>query len=575
MAAALPRIIFLLDESAGMGAVAGGITADGTPSKKTNAERVAVAVNNTLKKMSEGPECEIALIGYCNKDGEIDISPRWDNALKGRTFVNSSELIPAADFQSRKKTVPQAGGGFTEETVEIPVWYECVPNGKSPQVAAFKKCDELLKEECAEAKADSILLLHVFSGSSSDGTPQNVIMEMTRKNRDGSEAIVRVGQCLVASKSDHMTTAYPSNAVSIQSPEARNLFGRSSEVPSRPITCIEAAGGKVRAGAKLLIHNGKAIDVLRFLQLACDFVKTDNESSIPTSIEDGPAVTTPDDETPTVDDETPTVDVNESTSPQTACAVILFDRGLSDPTDKEDSSAYVRLKENANGLLKQLSSKQALKHNIDVALVSYCNNGGQIEVESHFDTDKSQDGFLRNSELPESAIRVDEEETQVSNGAGGLVWITKKMPIHVDSPPGEVGALLEAFEKSHQLIETAAKAVCSLPNFHPAFYAGQHGEESIEGAVSTLVKTDTHSTPTIFNLVVTESPQGSSIFSGTDEDLEDASLKALWNISSALPHMEKLQEKNRPYLNSESRGLVVNGKFDIFPDLLDIELSNN
>ena len=70
--------------------------------------------------------------------------------------------------------------------------------------------------------------------------------------------------------------------------------------------------------------------------------------------------------------------MNESTSPQQP-AVILFDRGLSDPTDKEDSSAYVRLKENANGLLKQLSSKQALKHNIDVALVSYCNNGGQIE----------------------------------------------------------------------------------------------------------------------------------------------------------------------------------------------------
>ena len=128
--------------------------------------------------------------------------------------------------------------------------------------SCVKKCDELLKRS-AEAKADSILLLHVFSGSSSDGTPQNVIMEMTRKNRDGSEAIVRVGQCLVASKSDHMTTAYPSNAVSIQSPESV-IFCRSSEVPSRLITCIEAAGGKVRAGAKLLIHNGKAIDVLRF-----------------------------------------------------------------------------------------------------------------------------------------------------------------------------------------------------------------------------------------------------------------------------------------------------------------------
>ena len=164
----------------------------------------------------------------------------------------------------------------------------------------------------------------------------------------------------------------------------------------------------------------------------------------------------------------------------------------------------------------------------------------------------------------------------MSNGAGGLVWITKKTPIHVDSPPGEVGALLEAFEKSHHLIETwQQKQSAGCPTFILHFTAGQHGVESIEGAVSTLVKTDTNSTPIIFNLVVTESPHGSSIFCGTDEDLEDASLKALWNISSALPHMEKLQEKNRPYLNSESRGLIVNGKFDIFPDLLDIELANN
>lgn len=569
MASSLPRILFLLDESAGMGAVAGGMTADGTPSKKTNAERVAVAINNALKKLSEGPECEIALIGYRDKDGELDVGPRWGNALQGRTFVNSKELIPAADIQSRKKAVPQSGGGFTEETVEIPIWYECVPNGNPPQVAAFKKCNDLLKEECAEAKADSILLLHIFSGSSSDGTPQNMIMEMTSRNQDGSEAIVRIGQCLVASKSDHMTTAYPSKAVFMQSPDARNLFGRSSEVPARLTACIEAAGGKVRSGAKLLIHNGKAIDVLRFLQLACEFVKTDHGNSPTKPPDDVPVVTG-------ATGETPTADADDSTSSKTGCAIVVFNRGLSDPTDKADSSTYVRLKENANGLLKQLSSKQALKHNVDVALISYCSNGGQIEVRNHFDTDKSQDGFLRNSELTESAIRIDEEETQVSNGAGGLVWMTKKMPIHIDSRPGEVGALPEAFEKSHHLIEMwQQKHPAGCPTFILHFTAGQHSVELIEDAVSNLVNTDTNSNPTIFTLVVTESPHGSSIFSGTNENLEDASLKALWKISSALPHMEKLQKQNRPYLNINSRGLVVNGKFDILPDLLDIELESN
>ena len=183
---------------------------------------------------------------------------------------------------------------------------------------------------------------------------------------------------------------------------------------------------------------------------------------------------------------------------------------------------------------------------------------------------------MRNSELAESAIRIDEEETQVSNGAGGLVWMTKKMPIHVDSPPSEVGALLEAFEKSNNLIETwKQKHPEGSSIFILHFTVGQHSPKSIEDAISNLAIDDTDTSTTIFNLVVTEAPQGSSIFSGTDEDLKDQSLKTLWKISSALPHAEELREQNRPYLNSESRGLVVNGKFDILPDLLNIKLSSN
>ena len=62
-------VILLLDESAGMGAVMGEIVSDGKASTRSNAERVATAVNSLLNQLSGGPSFPLALVGY-QADGE-------------------------------------------------------------------------------------------------------------------------------------------------------------------------------------------------------------------------------------------------------------------------------------------------------------------------------------------------------------------------------------------------------------------------------------------------------------------------------------------------------------------------
>ena len=57
-------IVLLVDESAAMSAVMSDMTADGTASANTNAERIATAVNSILRQLAEGPQCDIALVGY-------------------------------------------------------------------------------------------------------------------------------------------------------------------------------------------------------------------------------------------------------------------------------------------------------------------------------------------------------------------------------------------------------------------------------------------------------------------------------------------------------------------------------
>jgi len=583
MAAGNNCVVLLIDESAAMSAVMRDKLADGTESTKTSAERVATSVNNLLRQLIDGPACDVAVVGYrIDNDEHADVGCRWPVSLTGCEFVSSGELGTAARMETRTKRVPQADGSITEEQVQFSVWYDPVLGSKGPQIAAFKFCRDLVDRHTADGGGQA-LIVHVFAGSSGDGSPQKAVEDLLQ-----SAGAPLIAQCHLASSSALVTTAFPSKQAYLASPLARDLFVRASELPDHLRDCLRAAKVQFHAGARALVHNAKITDLFRCLQLAKYHVRS-NSAAAPPAVPVAQAALTAATATtasaphdaglPAADGVTtsqPELAVN-APSPDAGHAareslvVFVLDRSVEDPFSGNMANSCSRLQEAANELLKQLSTKTLASLPIDTAIISYgLTSDGQVDLRATFDGPLVGRQVVRNAELPEGAIRVEEEETQVSNGAGGLVTVKKKTPIFFDVEPA--GAAVP-----HPAFEAAAAVVKDWCERHPAGAApivfhltrGTHEPSVIEAAAGLLSGISTTSGSVLLHhLVATETPHKSLAYPDTDSDIDSPSLKSLWQASSHLSDWERLHAAKRPYVTAASRGVVINGRFDVLSDVI-------
>lgn len=569
-------VVILIDESAAMSAVMRDKLVDGTESMKTTAERAATSVNSLLRQVAEGPGCDVALVGYrSDADGRADVGCRWPGSLAGREFVPSGELAAAARSETRTRRAPQADGSIAEEQVPFSVWYEPVLGAKSPQIAAFKFCRELIERRAAGGGGQA-LVVHVFAGSSGDGSPQKAVEELLKAA--GSPI---VAQCHLASSASLVTTAFPSKQAYLASSLARDLFNRASELPEHLRDCLRAAKVKFHAGARAVVHNAKMADLFRCLQLAKQHVLANGAAPPaappvipPTSVANPTDASPPPPVDSSMRDACAVQSERAATTAREALAVLILDRSVQDPYAGDMANPCNRLQEAANELLKQLSTRDLAGLPIDTAIVSYGLGGdGQAEVRTTFDGPLAGRTIVRNTELPDGAIRVEEAETQVSNGAGGLVTMKKKTPIYFDVEPAAATPPQAAFEAAGAMVRDwslghptgAAPMVLHLTR-------GVHDPANVDAAAALLAGTGTADGPVrLYTLVATEAPQKSLAYPDSDAELEGEALRALWQASSQLPDWEKLQAAKRPYISAASRGFVVNGKFDILGE----EVSNS
>ena len=261
------RIVLLLDESAAMQAVIHDRVADGGTATKTNAERTAAAVNGLLRRLGDGDTCEIALVGYgSDKNGHLDVGCRWRGDLAPREFVLSHELGAAAKMEKRVRKLSRPDGRVSEETIDFPVWYESKNCAVAPQAAGLKFVAELLARRNADGAAGRAIVIHIFGGESSDGSPQIVADELVRMDCGGDKPFIV--QCHVASAAGKMASAFPVQQALLPAGLARNLFSRASPVPE-PLRMVAAqAQIVIQPGARAAVHNAKIIDVVRCLELA-------------------------------------------------------------------------------------------------------------------------------------------------------------------------------------------------------------------------------------------------------------------------------------------------------------------
>lgn len=557
-------VILLIDESAGMGAVMRELTTAGTTSNKSNAERVATAVNALIKQLGSGPSFDLALVGYqSDADGKLNVGCRWSGPLAGREFVPTGELAAAPlRVETRVRKVPVAGtfAPPREETVEFPVWYAPTPGNRAPQIAAYTFCRDLLARWAADAGPEPgmPLVLHISSGASGDGNPQLAVSKLMESTTPGGHPLVL--QAHLAASAAAVASLYPSNYMYLTAGSARDLFRRASLLPPPLVESLKAAHITVNPGARGLLYNAKLSDLIHCLGLIKTHTRDWPSKGGAASVANQPAADQPAAAPPKSEPAAPT---GAGPSAPAALVVLVLDRSVADPYSGSLQTPLPRLQDHANDLLKQLSKFSDAP--LDVAIVSYgLDSGGEVEVRSTFEGPLAGQTIVPAGELAAGAIRVEEFEEQVSNGVGGLISVNRKKPIYFDVEPTVGAPPVTAFETIARLCGEwngrHAGAATSPIVLH--LTRGRLEPGDVDWAAGALAGAGGASGPaTLYHLIVTEQPHKSLAYPDTDEEINDDNLKKLWSITSLLEGREQLAETKRS-ITANSRGLVINGKFD-------------
>jgi hypothetical protein len=603
-------VVLLLDESAGMGAVMGDVVAEGKISTKSNAERVATALNSLLKQLSAGPAFDLALVGYqADGAGQTNIGSRWRGALGGKDFVSTGELAAAplrVETRTRRVPVPGSIGAVQAVSVDFPIWYEPTLGAKAPQVAAFDYCCDLLGRWAATAGPDPAppLVLHVFSGSSADGNPQRAVDKLMDLATPGGKPLLF--QAHLAASASAVTAAYPSNFAYLTMGFARDLFRRCSPLPPHLIAALKAAKVHPNAAAKGMLYNAKIVDLVRFFDLVPSHVLSwlpKGGASVPHAAAAIPAAAPatalapapPADplssavslaepaagDSPTLGPaeisglslaaETP---VDLPPREKAGLVVLLLDRSIEDLFGGNLQNSCARLQEHANEILQQISRLK--RPGIDAAIVSYGRNSfGEVEVRDTFDGPLAGRAIVPAAELEAGALRVDQHEEEVYNGMGGLTKVTRKKPVFFDLEPAEAAPPSAAFAAAGKIAGqwSAAHPSACLPPIVLHLTRGRFEPAAIEEAASQLQTATAASGPaTLYHLVVTESPHKSLAYPDSPDGIQDPGLQALWRETSPLLGRQRLCAA-KPTVKEQSRGMVINGKFDLLLDEVDAAMS--
>jgi hypothetical protein len=575
-------VVILVDESAAMRAAMGEVVADGKPSAKPTAERVATCVNSLLAQFSSGPDFDVAVVGYKTEQGQADVGCRWGGAFAGREFVATSELGSAPlRVENRVRKLPSSDDGtFREETVNLPIWYAPALGEKAPQIAAYDYCRELLSRWLATAgpKPGLPLVAHVFSGASGDGNPQGAVAKLMELATPAGPILLL--QVQLAASSALVTTGYPSSLANLTLGAPRDLFRRASVLPAHLMSALKEAGIAVNANARGMLHNAKISDLIRLFGLVKAHVH-----SWPAKTTDATVGASPGGHVQAASADAAASDVAPKTGAEIPAngdpgslgaspvrtggekiglVILVLDRAVADPFGANPENSCVRLQNNANDLLKQLS--KLAEGRVDVAMMSYgLDANNQTEVRTTFEGPMAGKTVVTNTDLLTGALRVEEFEEQVSNGIGGLVSVTRKKPIYYDVEPAAAAMPTEAFATARRIANDWCDQhpLACLPPIALHLTRGQFNGADVDEALGQFHASSADRPSLIYHLIVTEQPRKSIAYPETDSDIDGDSLRRLWQQTSPLLGREQILAK-RPGLGSNARGFVINGKFDLF-----------
>ena len=615
-------VILLIDESAAMDSpvqqTPGAAALGQTP--KSKSASVATALNAMLKRLGDGPDFDIALIGYHTDGDRAIVESRWGGSLDGRTFVPVREIAESpVQVEERVRRIPNPAGFGppVEQEIQFPVWYAATPNGQACQVAAFHHCRKLLEEwlETAGTNPGTPLIIHVLAGGSSDGNPHQAVQEIMNLDTGGVRPVLFHAH--LSTSATVPPTLYPSNRYYLPAGSQKDLFSRCSELPTHLVTELKAAGATVNESAVGMLYNARMLEIVTLLKLVdahtkdwpskptlpqadqvvtrdaeaddqpTDAINTD-EALVPASDQDYSESTDtdvplldPDESPPEADDESILVAELDDESPvssqvvaasqeleKAALLVIVLDRSLSDPFNPGPGNSFSRLQENANSLLGRIAQKP--NDVMDVAMVSYGTDvEGDIDVRCGFEGSLAGQNFVRDSDLLGGALRIDEFTKKVSDGIGGMMERPVKQPVYLELEPAAAGSPVKAFETVSQIVgEWCGQHPASIvPPVVIHLTRGQVKSDDIEQCAASLMAVQpVAGAVLLYHLIATEDAHSSIVFADQLDDSESEEIRGLFAHSSLILERERLAIEKPAIVNSESRGFVINGKIDLVLD---------
>lgn len=586
-------LILLVDESAAMESLCQDSKANliGNQAKRKS-EAVAATLNSLIRQLTAGPNFDVALVGYhADEEGQATARSCWGGEFAGRDFVSLSELAAhpvTIEKRARKLPDPMSITGFRDEMVDFPVWFTPQSAGTSPQIKAFQHCHDILTawQAAQTGTYGTPLVLHIFAGGSSDGNPWKKIESVQKL--PNNPLVFQAHLCI----SEHVPASlYAASRSYVPVGPVRDLFDRCSALPANLVASLKAAKIAVGPGARGVVYNGRMIDIVQFLAMAKEHTK-----GWPSKVVDVAPVPVPEPApvpepvpappadgglAPIVIEDTPAepeMDLVITPTPEdvpapvandkAACVVFILDRSVNDPYAGNTQSSWTRLQDHVNVLLGKIG-KAATGH-VETAVISYgTDTVGAVEVRQAFEGPLTGKTLVTDTELIDGALRLDEIQQQEPDGVGGLMTITIKKKIYIELDPTTAASPVQAFEAAQAVLADWCgrhPAAC-VPPVVLHLTRGQLAADELASAWEKVSSASTAAGKVLgYHLVATEDPHPAVAFPVDDSGLQTDQVKALFAQSSKLLGSESLEVSKPKLIKADSRGLVVNGKFDFLLD---------
>ena len=569
-------VLFLIDETDVMATPLPAIAASGnTPQKKTRAEAICTLVNAQLNKLAAHDNVAVGIVGYqSDAEGNLDGGPRWQGALVDRGIVDASELASAVlRTEQRSRKIGKDQG----TTFNFPIWYEMTPQGAGGYAAALAICNKLISEwiDSSAQPGSSVILFHIHAGDAASRIDKESMQEITKM--EAMNPSPQILQVRMQESANATEILFPPGPAHLPFGTSRELLSQGSVLSEPMSTALKHRGFSLTAGAKGLLYNASLRSISQAIGAFIDLLSNTPEPEDPQansgpeiSPETGTDVSQDPDGPIHIDgvleeDSADVSSLNDGGNPTCNTAMLfVFDRGTRDPQSEAAAKVVERLQAEANRHLQQLGKHDS--GSIDVAVLAYGTIDGQPEVLSSIMQDAEKNSWAPNDSLEERAIRTEETEEQISNGAGGLLTIPRKNMIFLDYKATEKSDPRPAFKRAAAMISAwqASHPGAASPPLVFHLTSGSWNEAAILDAAKSLAESSTESI--LYHHIATELPHPSVAYPETENVLDHPSLAAAWQCTSLLINAGEYQSRSN--ITASSRGMVVNGRFDLMLDPL-------